>query len=86
MIRPPAATQVTVCFGDRPLGWNPPGTGPGCGLVNNSGSPCMAPTQVVFRSTDEGLVWRCQSPWAVDGHSDAAQCMFVIRGSRYKMY
>jgi hypothetical protein len=49
--------QVTVCLGDRPLGWNLP-PGPGCGLVNNSGSPCMAPTQVIFRSTDEGLIWR----------------------------
>eukprot|EP01050_Picozoa_sp_SAG11_P012610 SAG11_NODE_1413_length_4981_cov_2.208726_2_plen_363_part_00 len=52
--------QVAVCFGDRPLGWNPPGAGPGCGLVNNSGSPCMAPTQVLFRSTDEGRIWLYQ--------------------------
>eukprot|EP01051_Picozoa_sp_SAG22_P011734 SAG22_NODE_1156_length_5335_cov_2.046600_1_plen_648_part_10 len=46
--------QVAVCLGDRPLGY-----GGSCG-PNNTGSPCMAPTQVVYRSVDEGTHWRYQ--------------------------
>ena len=46
--------QVAVCLGDRKLGW-----GGSCG-INGSSGPCQAPTQVIYRSVDEGAVWSFQ--------------------------
>ena len=46
--------QVAVCLGDRLLGW-----GGSCG-INGSSGPCQAPTQVIYRSVDEGAVWSFQ--------------------------